>query len=125
VFGSLFAVEFGDTGDVLAALHVTEPTACKHRLHEYPLDLDAAAPIREHMKDYEPFEPVCNDARHLLADIGVATRAADRAEIEYEQAARAAKACKEIAEKARAHVLELTRNATNPRVLPLFDRAGA
>ena len=81
--------------------------------------------MRDHPADFEPFDPACSDARHLLADLGVACRAADRAEREYEAAAHTAKAAKEQAEKARAYVLQLTRDATNPRPLPLFDQPTA
>jgi hypothetical protein len=122
IYGTVYAVERGDAGEVMAAAVVTDATACRHRLHEVELNLDDGEKVRDHVGDFEPFEPACSDARHLLADIGIATRAADRAEVEYEQAARAAKAAKETADKARAHVLQLTRDATNPRPLPLFDQ---
>ena len=102
-------------------MHIADSTACRHRLHEYALSLDDAVSVREHMADFEPFDPPCSDARHILADLGIATRAADRAEKEYEHAAHVAKACKEMAEKARSHVLNIARDATNPRPLPLFD----
>jgi hypothetical protein len=125
IYGTVYAVERGDAGEALAACIVTDATACRHRLHEYALNLDDGDKIADHPQDFEPFEPACSDARHLLADIGVATRAADRAEQEYEQAARLSKAAKENAERARAHVLQLTRDATNPRPLPLFDQPNA
>jgi hypothetical protein len=121
VYGTVYVVERSDGGDILAAAPVTDATACRHRLHEYSLSLDDGETIRGQVDDLEPFDPPCSDARHLLADIGIATRAADRAEQEYDQAARHAKALKETAESARAHVLNLTREATNPRPLPLFD----
>jgi hypothetical protein len=122
IYGTLHAIEISDGGQVLAASRITDATACRHRLHEYALSLDEGEALRDHSSDYEPFEPACSDARHLLADIGIATRAADRAEQEYEQAARVAKAAKENAEKAKSTVLQLTRDATNPRPLPLFDQ---
>ena len=125
VFGTVYVIEINETGDVLAAAVVTDATACRHRLHEQALTLDAAEAVREHRADFEPFDPVCNDARHLLADIGIATRAADRAERDYETAAHDAKSKKELAEKARAFVMQLTRDATNPRPLPLFDQSKA
>lgn len=122
VFGTVYAIERGDAGDVMAAGVVVDATACRHRLHEYPLNLDDGEKVRDSPKDFEPYDPPCSDARHLLADIGIATRAADRAEADYELAANTAKAAKENAEKARRHVLQLTRDATNPRPLPLFDQ---
>lgn len=125
LYGTVYAIEMTTSGEIGAAAVVTDATACKHRLHEYQLSLDAAEQIRDHRGDFEPFDPVCNDARHLLSDIGIATRVADRAEQEYEQAARVAKAAKENSERARAAVLQLTRDATNPRPLPLFDQPEA
>jgi hypothetical protein len=124
VYGSVFVVEVDPSGEILAAASITDATACRHRLGGYTLALDEAAHVMSNLKDFEPFEPACTDAAHLLADIGDAERECDEAETTFQAAHSAAKAAKELFETKQQALRALVRQATLPaRPLPLFDEA--
>lgn len=125
IYGSVVAVEQDEFGMVLAAMPVSEPTACRHKLADYPLTLDAAVEIQEHVRDYAVFDPACGDPTHLLSDIGEAETACQLAEAEWETAHAKAKALKEIFELRIDALRQIVSGATSPKPLPLFDQPAA
>src|SRR5262245_9516133 len=96
VFGTLFAVAIDEGGTVLAAVLVAEAVACRHRLAAYDFSLDLAPDIMSNLADYEPYEPPCTDATHLLADIGEASRKVEAAQASFDVAHQHAKSLKEL-----------------------------
>jgi len=127
IYGTVVAVERDETGIVLAAMEVHEAIACRHRLAGYPLspDVNVCAEINAHPRDFESFEPVCVDAAHLLADIGVAEKAAQAAEVDWQRAHAHAKALKETFEEQTAALRQIVRASTSPTTLPLFSDGAA
>lgn len=123
VYGTVYAIEGDDSGTVLASAVVTEATACRHTLPAYELTLDEVAPINEHIRDYEMFEPACSDPKHLLDEIGVQERVCVSARETWQAAKSAAKECREIYEREENTLRAMVRASTSPTSLPLFDQA--
>lgn len=123
VYGTVYVVDV-DAGaaGVLAAAVVTEATACRHTARDYALSLDEAGPINAHLADFEFFEPVCSEPKHLLDDIGAQERVCGMAEGDWKQARSESKAAREFYEQERAKLRSMVREATNPRPMPLFDK---
>lgn len=123
VYGTLYAVEMDNTGEVLAATVVTDATACPHTLAGYTLTVDAeSTAINTHQRDYAVFEPRCSDPGHLLADLGTQEQVCQGARNAWLVARSHAKELKENLEKAEALLRAMVREATTPAApLPLFD----
>lgn len=125
IYGSVFAVEQDEKGEVLAAIALNEATVCRHQLPTYQLALDAAEDIQKHVRDYEIIDPPCSDPTHLLSDIGAAEKACQVAESEWDAAHSHAKALKEVLAQKQEHLRQIVRDATAPRPMPLFDKPAA
>lgn len=121
VYGTVYAIEGDETGTVLASAVVTEATACRHTLPAYELTLDDVDRVNIDIRDYEVFEPVCSDPKHLLDEIGLLDRAVSTAEAELVGAGVAMKQAREAVKGAKAKLWAMVREATNPVPLPLFD----
>jgi hypothetical protein len=123
VYGTLYAVDMDNTGEVLAHIVVTEATACPHTLAGYTLGVNnETVDINTHIRDFEVFEPRCVDAGHLLADLGTQEQVCQVARHEWTVARSHAKELKENLEKAEALLRSMVREATTPAApLPLFD----
>lgn len=126
VYGTLYAVEMDNTGEVLASAVVTDATACPHTLGGYTLLVDEPGgevdTINQHIRDYEVFEPRCSDPGHLLADLGTQEQVCQVARNAWLVARSHAKELKENLEKAEALLRSMVREATTPAApLPLFD----
>lgn len=125
IYGTVFAIEQDEKGEVLAALALNEATICRHQLPTYNLNLDAAEAIQQHVRDYEIVDPACSDPTHLLADIGTAEKECQAAESDWAAAHAVAKAKKEVFEQKQETLRQIVRDATSPKPMPLFDKPAA
>lgn len=124
-YGVVKLVEFDETGYALAARDVSGVTACKHNVDDVELNLNDAAEINEHKRDWDKFEPECSDPAHWLREVGELERDCAQAEAELEAAKSHAKVCKERYDECVNALRMLVRDATNPKKLPLFEKSDA
>jgi hypothetical protein len=122
VYGTVYAVDADDSGTVLASAVVTEAIACRHTLAGIELTLDEVDQVNKNLGDYEVFEPVCSDPKHLLGEIGDQELVCQASRSEMLVAHAHAKECKETYEKDEAKLRSMVREATSPTKLPLFDK---
>lgn len=127
--GTLYAVAMDNTGEVREAVVVTEATACVHTLGAVLAEAPAAAAEAEllngHLDEFDVFEPRCENATHLLADLGRQEQVCQVARNAWLVARSHAKELKEALEKDEARLRLMVREATTAEQpgLPLFEAA--
>lgn len=121
VYGTVFCVDVDETGEVLAALAVSEASTCIHTKDDLTLNLDDAKAINEHFRDYEAADLKCTDPTHLLADIGQQEKVCAEAEAAWKTAHSEAKSLKEAFDAHQNVLRRMVRDATSPKPLPLLD----
>jgi len=117
IYGTVYAVDIDESGEVLAAAAVSAATACRHQ-KDFDLSPDEAGDINANLRDFEPFDIGCSDATHLLAEIGEQEQTCQAAEVAWVTAHSRAKALKEELEQQQTRLRTLVREATTPTPLP-------
>jgi hypothetical protein len=121
VYGTVYAIESDGAGTARTSAVVTEATACRHTLATLALTLDVDQ-VNANIHDFEVFEPVCSDPKHLLVEeIGLQERACRTAESAMVHARGIAKAAKKVFEQEKAKLRTMVGEASKPTPLPLFD----
>ena len=125
--GLIYAVErIANSKQVIAALQIAPGVVCRHQLDALDIptlpDRDDAIEFK-FAGDYEPFDAPCNDATHLLSEIGQQEKVCKALEADYNDKRSKAKDAKDKLDEAVDRLRELISNATAPKELPLLDKA--